>query len=133
MHVRNLCLHFSAQGQPEADARYDAALDAAGINLAQFSLLRSIARLGPVSLTALSETTELDRSTLGRNVRVLERLGLVAIGGGKDQREAMLSLSPNGKTTLAVALPLWEGTQDAIRTKLGADGVAQLTALLGAL
>ena len=114
-------------------ARYDAALEAAGINLAQFSLLRSIARLGPVSLTALSEVTELDRSTLGRNVRVLERLRLVAIGGGEDQREAMLSLAPHGKTTLVTALPLWEGTQHAIRTKLGADGVAQLTALLGAL
>ncbi len=114
-------------------AREEAALDAAGSNHAQFSRRHSNDRLGPVSLTALSETPKLNRSPHGHNVRVLERLSLVAIGGGKDQREAMLSLSPNGKTTLAVALPLWEGTQDAIRTKLGADGVAQLTALLGAL
>ena len=114
-------------------ALYDADLGRAGINLAQFSLLRNIGRHGPLSLTALSDLVELDRSTLGRNVRVLERMGLVEIGAGSDQREATLALSSDGKSTLAAATPLWEGTQNAIHDRLGADGVAQLNALLGAL
>ena len=114
-------------------ALYDADLEAVGINLAQFSLLRNIGRHGPVSLTALSDIVELDRSTLGRNVRVLERMGLVAIAAGRDQREATLKLTAAGKSTLASAVPLWEGTQTAIETRLGPIGVAQLNALLGAL
>jgi DNA-binding MarR family transcriptional regulator len=114
-------------------ALYDADLAVAGINLAQFSLLRNIKRHGPVSLTALAEIVDLDRSTLGRNMRVLERMGLVAIAAGRDQREATLTLTADGKSTVASATPLWEGTQAAIESRLGAEGVAQLNALLGAL
>ena len=130
----NACVCISIRkASRKLTARYDADLAPIGINLAQFSLLRNIKRHGPVSLTTLSDIVELDRSTLGRNVRVLERMGLVAIAAGKDQREATLTLTDDGKSTIATATPLWERTQTAIQTKLGADGVAQLNALLGAL
>ena len=77
-------------------ARYDDALAPLGINLAQFSLLRNINRHGPVSLTRLGEITELDRSTLGRNVRVLERMNLCAPAVAPDKREASVTLSEDG-------------------------------------
>ena len=132
--MNNACVCISIRkASRKLTARYDADLAPAGINLAQFSLLRNIRRHGPVSLTLLADIVDLDRSTLGRNVRVLERQGLVAIAAGKDQREATLTLTDNGKSTLEAAVPLWEGTQRAIGTKLGADGVAQLNALLSAL
>ena len=114
-------------------ARYDAALEPVGINLAQFSLLRNICRHEPVSLTRLAEIVELDRSTLGRNVRVLKRMGLVTILPGDDLREATLSLAEAGQRTLGAAVPIWEGTQDEIHRRLGPAGTAQLEALLGAL
>ena len=114
-------------------ARYDEALAPAGINLAQFSLLRNIRRHGPVSLTRLSELTELDRSTLGRNVRVLERMTLCAPADASDKREAAIVLTPEGQRILTVAEPLWATTQTDIRTRIGADGAHQLEALLGAL
>jgi len=114
-------------------SRYDAALEPVGINLAQFSLLRNIARHAPVSLTRLAEIVELDRSTLGRNVRVLKRMGLVAILPGDDLREATLGLTAAGQQTLQAAVPIWEATQDEIHRRLGVAGTAQLEALLGAL
>jgi len=114
-------------------ARYDAALAPAGINLAQFSLLRSIRRHAPISVTALSDIVELDRSTLGRNVRVLERDGLVAMAAGRDQREAQISLSPAGERVLDRALPLWRAVQHNIGTKLGAERATELQSLLEAL
>ena len=58
-------------------ALYDEALEPAGIGVAQFSLMRRIERAGTVSLTELGRRAELDRSTVGRNVRVLARMGLV--------------------------------------------------------
>lgn len=112
---------------------YDDALQPAGVNLAQFSLLKTVNRHSPISLTALAEIVDLDRSTLGRNLRVLERLGLVALGTGKDLREAKVALSTEGQATLQRAIPLWQAAQNSITTKLGAEGVAQLEALLGAL
>ena len=83
-------------------AVYDEALAPAGVNLAQYSLLRNIGRKAPVSLTELGQITELDRSTVGRNARVLERMGLVAFSSGEDQRETMLSLTAHGLDTLTI-------------------------------
>ena len=114
-------------------ARYDDALAPVGLNLAQFSLLRNIRRHGPVSLTALGDIMELDRSTLGRNVRVLERGGLVEPAAGTDQRETVIRLSGQGERTLDHATPLWQDVQTHVQTRLGAGRLADLEALLGAL
>jgi DNA-binding MarR family transcriptional regulator len=114
-------------------AHYDEALEPAGISVTQFSMLRNIKREGPCSLTRLASIVELDRSTLGRNMRVLEKRGLVAIQPGYDQREATLSLTAAGYALIERGTPLWERAQRAIRIKLGTDGAAQLEALLGAL
>ena len=121
------------QASRKLTAAYDEALQPAGISLAQYSLLKKINRHGPVSLTALAAIVDLDRSTLGRNLRVLERQELVALGSGKDLREARVTLTAPGRATLQRAIPLWETAQESITNKLGASGVAQLEALLGAL
>ena len=129
-----LCLCIAVRkASRRLTSRYDEALAPVGISLAQFSLLRNIRRHGPVSLTGLGEITELDRSTLGRNVRVLERMGLCATAAASDRREASVVLTPAGTDILAAAEPLWATTQAEIRTRIGADGAAQLEALLGAL
>ena len=112
---------------------FDAALAPIGINTAQFSLLRSISRAAPVKLTELSRVTELDRSTIGRNVRVLERMGLLTVGRGKDQREATVSLTQAGAQVLDDGAPLWEGVQGQIEARLGPDHADSLRAALNAL
>lgn len=114
-------------------ASYDDALMPAGINLAQFSLLRNIRRNQPVSLTQLGDIMELDRSTLGRNVRVLERLDLVKSSPGRDQREAGTALTDAGTATLDLATPLWHDVQTRIYGRLGQARAAQLAELLAAL
>lgn len=112
---------------------YDEALAPLGVNIAQFSLLRNINRMAPVSLTDLAARVELDRSTVGRNAKVLERMGLVEIRPGKDQREATLLVSEPGKAILREGAPLWDRVQADIETRLGADGVGRLRDLLAAL
>jgi len=114
-------------------AFYDEAIAPVGVNIAQFSLMRSIARTEPVTLTELGRRTELDRSTIGRNVRVLEKLGLVTLGRGKDQREATVELSDAGRQVLEDGAPLWDGAQQALDDRLGADVMKQLRAALDSL
>lgn len=111
-------------------AQYDAALESVGINLAQFSLLRNIERAAPVSLTELGRRVELDRSTVGRNVRVLQRMGLVGITHGADQREASVELTDRGRDLLQRAVPLWREVQRRIEAKLDATQAAELRNLL---
>ena len=83
------CIALRAAAR-KATSIYDTALEPTGVNIAQFSLLRSIKRATAVSLTELGRMTDLDRSTVGRNVKVLERMGLVRVAGIDDLlRQAM--------------------------------------------
>lgn len=111
-------------------ALYDVALAPVGISVAQFAVLRTIEYRQPISLTDLAERLDLDRSTMGRNVRVIEKMGLVATTRGDDQREAAVSLTDKGAALLARAIPLWESCQKDIESRLGPDRVAMIGELL---
>jgi DNA-binding MarR family transcriptional regulator len=110
-------------------ALYDSILEPAGVTLAQYSLLRKIERAGAVSLTELGRLAELDRSTVGRNVKALEELRLVRLGPAMDQREAAVRLTPAGVETLKRAFPLWEEAQRQVEASLGAAEAAELRSL----
>ena len=114
-------------------ALYDAALAPVGINVAQFGLLRRIERAQPVSLTEIGRLADLDRSTVGRNVKVLERLGLVRLADAEDQREAAVTLTPAGADVLLRAAPRWEEAQRYVEAALGADGAGTLRSLANSL
>lgn len=111
-------------------AIYDDALAPLGINVAQYSLLRKIEAAEAISLTDLGRLTGLDRSTVGRNCKVLERLGVIAPVPAEDGREMCISLSRSGVATLRKAQPLWQGAQKTMNDALGAGGADSLRALL---
>ena len=113
----------------KATALYDAALAPAGIGVAQFSLMRRIERTRTVSLTELGRLAELDRSTVGRNVRVLARMGLVRETEAGDQRETVVALTEAGAGTVRRAAPLWEEAQRRVETALGGEAAGTLRAL----
>lgn len=115
-------------------AIYDAALEPLGINIAQYHLIRTINEHQPISLTELGRLAELDRSTIGRNVRVLERIELVETGrGDADQREAQVSLSRSGRHLLRKATPIWERCQEEFISRLGHDKFDALSITLDAI
>lgn len=110
---------------------YDEALVQFGINIAQFSLLRRIERFQPVSMTDLAHSVQLDRSTIGRNVKVLERMGFVEAGrGDRDQRESTIRLSSAGAALLAQASPIWDDCQNAMEARLGPVKITALQDIL---
>lgn len=112
---------------------YDAAMAPAGISVTQFSQLNLIRILETPTLRALAEASQLDRSTLGRNVRVLEKLGLVAMAVGDDARTRTVKLTTKGNDAFMRAVPLWTAVQSQLLDRLGADGRDQLNQLLAAL
>lgn len=127
-----LCIALRRAAQ-RATAVYDTALAPAGINVAQFSLLRGVQRRSPVSLTDLAAAMALDRSTVGRNARVLERLRFLAIVPGEDGRESALVVTKRGAAALAKAEPFWKDAQARIQAALGADGDRAIRNLLADL
>ncbi len=110
-------------------ALYDETLAPAGVGLAQYSLMRRIQGVKAVSLTELARLAELDRSTVGRNVRVLERMGLVSEAAAEDQRETTVELTEAGVETLRRARPMWEDAQRRVEAALGDAGAETLRTL----
>lgn len=112
---------------------YDKALAASGLRVTQFSLLRTLSRLQSVSITRLSEEMRLDRTTLGRNLKILQRARLVVLVPGEDLREREVMLSPSGTQALRAAIPLWERAQKQVGRWLGAKDLYKLSSLLSVL
>ena len=109
---------------------YDEALAPAGVNVAQYSLLRRIGHFQPVSLTELARLSLLDRSTVGRNAKLLERDWLIRSVAGRDQRETALALTEAAQQVLSDGAPLWNKAQAEVEALLGEEGARNLRALL---
>ncbi|MGE8113259.1 MULTISPECIES: MarR family winged helix-turn-helix transcriptional regulator [Pseudomonas] len=124
-----ICTHLrrAARG---VSRHYDEALAGFGINVAQFSLLRHLQRLDRPSITTLAEAMGLERSTLGRNLRVLEAEGLVALADGDDQRNRLVLLTEAGAARLRAAHPAWQQAQLKLVEQLGEGQRDELIRLL---
>ena len=130
IHTKCACARVRRAARSLTDL-YDEALKPVDLRITQFSVLRTIDRMGPVNISSLAAEMALDRSTLGRNLAVLERQGLVGLSEGDDQRERTASLTSRARRLLDKAVPLWEQAQERVDNLLGKQGVAALFALLG--
>jgi DNA-binding MarR family transcriptional regulator len=79
-----------------------------------------------VTVVKLAQTAVMDRTTLTRNLKILEKRGLIAIKPGEDRREKEVTLTASGMEILAKAVPLWEAAQDRIRQGLGEEKMRSL-------
>lgn len=112
---------------------YDRGIASSGLKVTQYSLLRAIERLDDPNLTDLASATGLDRSTLGRNLRLLEKAGYVDLLQGEDERSRIARLSSSGKKALAIAKPLWVKTQNRVSEALPQNIKEQLQSLTSTL
>ena len=87
---------------------------------------------GLAFVTELAAACDLDRSTIGRNVQVLQRHGLVEETECRDLRRSMLGLTDLGRQRLDAAAPLWQAAQAEIEATLGPDRLSVIASLSGA-
>lgn len=109
---------------------YDEAVASTGLKTTQLSLLRHISRLGPLNMSELANAVRLDRTTLARNLKVLEAQGFIAITIGKDSRTRQLNITEKGLKILEDAAPYWAQAQQTIKQYLGEEDLKTLTRLL---
>jgi DNA-binding MarR family transcriptional regulator len=98
---------------------YDMHLKSAGLKGTQFTLLNAIFLNPSITITQLADLLLLNRTTLNRNLKPLERQGLVRTSPGKDQRTRVLNLTQEGRNILQSALPLWLEAQSGVVETLG--------------
>lgn len=133
--VRDTCLCLYTQRAARALARrFDAALKEVGINNGQFSLMMSLSRPHPPTISQVASVLGMDRTTLTAALKTLERRGLVAVSvSEEDRRERRLSLTAKGADTLRAALPIWRAEHKKVEKALSAGGAGTLRTLLRTL
>ena len=115
------------QAARRATAFYDAAMAPYGLRISQFSLLVRLGRAGALSQQGLAAELGLDRTTLARNLRPLERDGLVAsVPDPQDRRVRRLTVTAAGRELMEAALPAWTAAQARFEARYGASEAAAL-------
>lgn len=136
--MANDCLCFRARRVSRALTRlYDEALRPLGIQATQLTVLNAIAMMSSPraangghlagSIGSIAEVLGMDSTTLSRNVRPLEKDGLVRIDrSSADRRVRLLRLTSDGERRVAEALPMWKKAHGRVVDALGADAAAAL-------
>ncbi len=118
--VRENCAALRARMAARKLTRsYDKALKPAGLKITQFTLLIAVEEGSVKSLTALADMLALERSSLVRNVKLLEDEGLIEAAPSGEGRSLGLKLTKAGRKKLTQALPLWREAQTHVETALG--------------
>ena len=101
-----------------------------GLKPSQFSLLVALSLQGPLGMGALAEIMAMERTTLTRNLRPLEKQGLVEVAPGADRRTREVACTPAGRRCLEQALPAWRQAQAYMAAELGRERWQALRGLL---
>ena len=87
-----------------------------------------------MTINALAAEMVMDRTTLGRNIRPLQREGLLAVAPGQsDRRSKELRLTEAGIERLRTAVGGWARAQERFDAIFGAERAAELRRLLHAV
>jgi DNA-binding MarR family transcriptional regulator len=102
-------------------------LDGAHLTSAQFSILVSLDEKKEMSMNELSAALVMDRTTLLRALKPLQRDGLLKSQPNKqDTRQLLLSLSREGQHRLRIAARLWQDAQREFEERVGASRAARM-------
>lgn len=94
---------------------YDQLLAPSGLKVTQYSLLNHLRRLGPLTMGELSKAIRLERTTLVRNLKPLERMGFISITAAKTSQANQVSITDSGLISLEAAVPYWNQAQEYIK------------------
>jgi DNA-binding MarR family transcriptional regulator len=135
LRVRDCCLCLHVQRAARALARrFDEALRPVGLTNGQFSLMMSLNRPEPPGIASVASLLAMDRTTLTAALKPLERRGLIMVAqDARDRRGRRLSLTPEGTTLLASAVPIWEDTHREVEALLEDGDVDRLRSNLHTL
>jgi DNA-binding MarR family transcriptional regulator len=114
------CVCFNMRSVARAFTQfYDGQMRRYGIRPTQTPVLGALAGKSGWSMEELSNWLGMDRTTLVRNLRPLEREGLVEMTGTGRGGRVSLSITPKGRMELENVMPAWRSAQQAAVETLG--------------
>lgn len=111
INVRDTCFNLR-KATRAVTQYYDHCLEPAGVRATQFTLLVSMASASARTLTEMASTLVMDRTTLTRNLKPLEKLALIETIEPRDKRSKAYALTEKGREILTKGVPLWQQAQN---------------------
>ena len=88
---------------------------------------------GAMTISELAEALGAERTTLTRNLALIEALSWVKIRPGEeDARSRVVTVSEKGRAVVAAAFPAWRKAQSLMTEAIGANGASALRGLSSA-
>ena len=91
------------------------------INANQVSILVLLSQIEKETISELSNKLKMERTTLTRNLKVLDKSGWIKNYSGTDGRMKFTKLSKRGNQVLGKILPYWKKAQNQTKKILGED------------
>jgi len=121
------CLGLASRRAARALSRsFERHLRPHGLRLGQFSALTALILRGPSTVGALADFLGVERTTLTRNLHLIEAKRWITIQPGSDARSRIVTITATGRRKVEAALPAWREAQQAATAAIGAAGVASL-------
>ena len=112
---------------------YDNAFKSSGLLSTQFNVLQAIYNIDSIRISDLANNLVMDRTTLTRNLSVLERQGFIEISQGKDHRTRIVTATQKGRNAVAKTIFLWNEVQHKVKQEMGENSWRELMQNLGQL
>ena len=119
------------QASRVATNHFDSSLAKTGLRLSQLTILMTLRSAGSKNINELADILILDRTTLGRNLRPLQRDRYLTIRpGNEDRRARELVLTRKGEATVLRAIDEWGDAQTNFEKRIGPKNAIALSKLL---
>ena len=131
---RNCLCQASRSAARGLSAVFDRHLRPHGVRITQFTILANLILRGATPVAALAEALGVDRTTLTRNLALLERNGWIETRADEsDARTHLISATAKGRAVARDALPGWREAQSAVAAAIGGADAAMLARLANAM
>jgi DNA-binding MarR family transcriptional regulator len=133
MEVRDACLGKRVSRLHRIVARvYEQALQTVGISLPQMEILTELVGPGPVRPAVLASRMMLERSTVSRNLAIMQKRDWITVVESSPTGRAMsVTIADAGLAAYTSASNAWHSAQGAMADMLGPDAASLLDRWIG--
>ena len=119
----------SRQAARKITRLYDFHMQECGVRATQFTILSQLMLRGEMPVGRLAGFLGMERTTLTRNLALLETQKWISTRPGEDPRARMIGITAQGRGVVRRSFPHWAKAQAEAGRLLGADGQAALKVL----